>query len=125
MGLNPILWMARWVTVPPLIMPVFIIASIAFMIPGGTNMVGGLWVHRKDLNKINSWWKYIPAINYTIVLLGWAINILGHILSDLLVPFRIIDSKNHISNFDASDYTYRDTGKTINSGPRNWGFKSV
>ena len=117
--------MARWATVPPLVMPVFIIASIAFMIPGGTEMIGGLCVHKEDLNKINSWWKYIPAINYTIVLLGWAINILGHLLADLLWPLGIIDRKNRTSNFDSHNYTYRDTGRVVNSGLRSWGFKSV
>ena len=111
MALHPILWLARWATTPVL-MPVFLITSIAFMIPSWYKTVGGLWVHHSEYDSLNSWWRYIPFISYVLVILGWLVNILGHIIADLI-------------GFE----TYEDaekTGGTLSGGnPRTWGFRSV
>lgn len=108
MALNPIFWIARWGTTPA-VMPVFLVTSILLMIPGSWKFVASLWVHNKDLYKLNEGYLFIirmiPFFNYAYILLCWVINILLHLVADLF--------NGDMSDFDGSTYTYRSTGEDV------------
>lgn len=119
MALNPIFWLARWATTP-ILMPVFLITSILFMLPGSWKLIASLWVHYKDIPKLNKGYLYvirmIPFFNYAFILLCWVINIFLHLLADIF--------QGDMFDFDGETYTYKSTGEDV-GGMRAFPIKST
>lgn len=87
MALTSLVWYGRWMTTP-LLFPLFLLVSVFFAIPTFYKEIGLMWIHPDDIDKLDVWWRYIPFINYIILLIGWLINIMGLLMKQKNWGFR-------------------------------------
>lgn len=89
-----IMYFLRWIflTNPPSA----VILSIIFMIPGVWEYVASMWLSRRGRNIFKMWVLRIPPVGLGLVLLGWLVHMLCHIISALLYPLGFIGTGEFI-----------------------------
>jgi hypothetical protein len=84
-----IIWFLRWI--PLTAAPLLIIMAVLFMVPGFWQYIASMWLSKRGRRIFNRWWVRIPPLGIGLMMLGWAVNVLSHLLS--YFPLLIIGQK--------------------------------
>ena len=74
-----IIWFLRWLMLPS--PPILIITAVLFMVPGFWQYIASMWLSKRGRRIFNRWWVRIPPLGIGLMMIGWAVNVLSHLLS--------------------------------------------